>query len=129
MRAGCRGAGRVTSPQFLISSEPWANWRPPSLRTPGCRSTSGCARIGLDRRLVARGHAEGAVAAVLRRVFAGCRRERVAVGGAGEAVGGAFVAGSELGLARNRLLLGEVCDRVVALQGKVVLRLRRASEH
>src|SRR5688500_1070932 len=84
--------------------------------------------VGLDRRLVARSDAEGTVAAVLRRIFRRRGDELVAVRGTGEAVSRAFVRCGEFGPARDRSFLGEVGDRVMALDRGVVLRLRLRRE-
>src|SRR5688500_7698393 len=76
--------------------------------------------VGLHRGLVARRAAEGVIAAVLRRILGRRGDEFVAVRGAGEAVGRAFVRGGEFRRARDRSFLGEVDDRVMALDRRVV---------
>ncbi len=61
-----------------------------------------------------------AEAAELRLVFGRLFFESGLVLGGGEAVGRAFVAGGEFGRAFDRFVVGEIGDRIVALEGEAV---------
>src|SRR5688500_548205 len=76
---------------------------------------------GVDRRLVAARHAEGAEAVIDGRIFRGIRREGVAVGRRREVEHRSFVLGPMLGRALDRLLGGEVRHGVEAADGNALV--------
>ena len=83
-------------------------------------------RVGIAAPRNRVNHAVGAEAAELRNVLVGACHEQVAMLRAGETISDTIVVGLDGGIAGHMLAVGEVGDRVVALQHQVRVRAVRS---